>query len=89
VLDTPRGEMIVDATWPISTAGTGTVVNPSFQMGVDQQIACEPLERWEIPKNQDPQAFKDILLNENFTPEELAHREAFIQALGDLMSASG
>ena len=57
-------------------------------MGVDHQIACEPLESWEFPENQDPQAFKDKILNENFTPEELAHREAFIQALGEMMSAS-
>jgi hypothetical protein len=89
VLDTPQGEMIVDATWPISTDGTGTVVNPSFQMGVDHQIACEPFESWEIPENQDPQAFKEKILIENFTPEELAHREAFIQALGELMRANG
>ena len=89
VLDTPQGEMIVDATWPISTDGVGTVVNQSFQMGVDHQIACEPLECWEIPENQDPQAFKDKILSENFTPEELAHREAFIQAVGEMMSASG
>jgi hypothetical protein len=85
VLDTPQGEMIVDATWPISTDGAGTVVNQSFQMGVDQKIACDPLERWEIPENQDPQAFKDKILNENFTPEELAHREDFIQAMGEIM----
>jgi hypothetical protein len=58
-------------------------------MGVDHQIACEPLQSWEIPDSQDPQAFKDKLLIENFTPEELAHREAFIQALGELMRASG
>ena len=89
ILDTPEGEMIVDATWPISTNGTGTVVNQAFRMGVDHQIACEPLKSWEIPENQDPQAFKDKILNENFTPEELAHREAFIQAVGEMMSASG
>jgi len=89
ILDTPQGEMIVDATWPIYTDGSGTIVNQSFQMGVDHQIACVPLESWEIPENQDPQAFKDKILIENFTPEELTYREAFIQALGELMSANG
>jgi hypothetical protein len=88
ILDTHQGEMIVDATWPISTDGSGTVVNQSFQMGVDHQIACKPFESWEIPENQDPQAFKDKILIENFTTEELAHREAFIQALSEMMRAS-
>jgi hypothetical protein len=89
ILITPQGEMIVDATWPISTDGSGTVVNQSFQMGIDHQIACKPLENWVIPEDQNPQAFKDKILIENFTPEELAHREAFIQALGEMMRASG
>ena len=88
VLDTHQGEMIVDATWPISTEGSGTVVNQSFQIGVDHRIACKPFESWVIPENQDPQAFKEKILNEYFTPEELAHREAFIQALGEMMRAS-
>ena len=88
VLDTPQGEMIVDATWPISTDGTGTVVNKSFQIGVDQQIASDPLENWEISEGQDPQAFKDRILIENFTPEELAHREAFIETLSEMFKSS-
>ena len=84
ILDTPQGEMVVDATWPMSTDGTGTVVNKSFHMGVDQQIACKPHQIWEVPENQDPQAFKEAILKENFTSEELSHREQFIFALGEL-----
>ena len=56
---------------------------------VDHQIACEPLESWEIPEKQDPQAFKDKILIENFTPDELVHREAFIQGLIEMMITSG
>ena len=84
ILELPTGQMIVDATWPIATEGKGTVVNKTFVLGEDHQIACEPLQNWVIPDDQDPQAFKDKLLKENFTEQELAHREAFIQILGEL-----
>jgi hypothetical protein len=84
ILELPEGEMIMDATWPISTEGTGTVVNKSFQLYVDQQIACEPLIRFEVPEDQNPQAFKEQLLKENFSPKELADRDKFINALGEL-----
>ena len=84
ILDTPQGEMVVDATWPISTDGSGTVVNKSFQMGVSQQIASEPLQQWEVPEDQDPQAFKEKILKESFTTQELAHREQFILALTEM-----
>ncbi len=43
LLDLPQGQMIADATWPISTDGMGTVVNKSFVLGQDQQIACKPI----------------------------------------------
>jgi hypothetical protein len=82
ILELPEKEMIVDATWPISTKGMGTVVNESFVPGEDHQIACEPVKTWVVPKDGDPQKFKDEILKESFTPEELAHREEFIQTLG-------
>ena len=82
VLELPGKEMIVDATWPISTKGMGTVVNERFVLGEDHQIACKPLKTWVIPDDRDPQEFKDEILKESFSPEELVHREEFIKTLG-------
>lgn len=87
LLDLPQGQMIVDATWPISTDGMGTVVNRSFVLGQDQQIACEPIQTWEVPEDQDPQAFKDKILKESFTDEELEHREEFIKTLAKMTNS--
>ena len=79
--------MIVDATWPISTDGMGTVVNKTFVLGEDQQIACEPIQTWEVPEDQDPQAFKEQILRQSFTDEELEHREEFIKTLGKMTNS--
>ena len=87
VLEYPEGKMIVDATWPMSTDGMGTVVNKSFVLGEDHQIACEPLKTWEVPEDQDPQAFKQQILEESFTEEELEHREEFILTLGQMTNS--
>jgi hypothetical protein len=87
ILDYPGGQMIVDATWPISTGGMGTVVNESFVLGEDHQIACEPLQTWEVPPDQDPQTFKQKILEESFTDGELKHREEFILALGQMTNS--
>lgn len=82
VLELPEKEMIVDATWPLATKDMGTVVNERFVLGENQQIACEPLKTWVVPENGDAQKFKDEILKESFTPQELAHREEFIKTLG-------
>jgi hypothetical protein len=82
VLELPEGDMIVDATWPLATKGMGTVVNESFVLGENHQIACKPLKTWVVPENRNSQAFKDEILKDSFTPEELAHREEFIKTLG-------
>ena len=84
VLELPGKEMIVDATWPIDTKGTGTVVNEHFVLGENHQIACEPVKTWVVPDNRNAQDFKDEILKESFTPEELAHRDEFIKALGEM-----
>lgn len=83
VLQLPEGEMIVDATWPLSAKKYNLPVNETFVLGVDQQIASNCQETWLVPENEDPQKFKEKLLEENFTPEELKARDAFIQALGN------
>jgi hypothetical protein len=82
ILELPEGEMIVDATWPLATKGMGTIVNENFVLGENQQIACEPLKTWVVPEEGDSQEFKNKILKESFTPEELAHREEFIKTLG-------
>jgi hypothetical protein len=87
ILELPDGEMIVDATWPLATKGMGTVVNEHFVLGEDQQIACEPIKTWVVPEEGDSQEFKNEILKESFTPEELAHREEFIQTLGRMTNS--
>jgi len=84
VLELPEKEMIVDATWPMDTKGSGTVVNERFVLGENHQIACEPIKTWVVPDDRNAQDFKDEILKDSFTPEELAHRDEFIKALGDI-----
>ena len=88
ILELPGKEMIVDATWPIDTKGSGTVVNERFVLGENHQIACEPVKTWVVPDDRNAQDFKDEILRDSFTPKELAHREEFIKTLGE-MSKSG
>ena len=84
VLELPDKEMIVDATWPLDTKGSGTVVNERFVLGENHQIACEPVKTWVVPDDRNAQDFKDEILKDSFTPQELAHREEFIKALGEM-----
>jgi len=87
LLELPAGDMIVDATWPLATKGMGTVVNDQFVLGQDQQIACEPLKTWVVPEEGDSQEFKNKILKETFSPEELAHRDEFIRTLGKMTNS--
>jgi hypothetical protein len=75
--------MIVDATWPLSARDLGMQVNEDFILGQDQRLAAVPLQTWPVPKDQDPQDFKDKLLRENFTAAELEFREVVIQAFSN------
>jgi hypothetical protein len=81
VLELPAGEMIVDATWPISNKGMGTVINERFVLGESQKIAVDPIKSWVVPDDRDSQEFKDEILKVSFTPEELAHRDEFVKTL--------
>ena len=60
-------------------------VNESFQLGQSQDIAYTPIESWEVPEDRDPQKFKNELLREHFTPEELAARDKFIRTLSAML----
>jgi hypothetical protein len=81
------GQMVVDATWPLSARKAGLTVNETFTLGQDHRLAAVPLESWAIPAGRDPQEFKDELLRAYFTPDELEFREEVIRALGDMTSA--
>ncbi len=86
VLELPEGEMIVDATWPVSNKGMGVVVNEQFVLGQNQRTAVEPLKSWIVPDGRDPQDFKNEILQESFTPEELAHRNEFLETVSKVTS---
>lgn len=86
-LKLPEGEMIVDATWPLSTKALGMTVNETFILGQDQQIAYPPTETWVVPPDQDAQSFKNMLLRTHFTPQELAVRDAFIETISQMIIA--
>jgi hypothetical protein len=87
IMKLPEGEMIVDATWPLATKGMGTVVNERFILRENHQIACTPLNTWVVPEDRDAQEFKDEILKDSFSPEELAHREEFIKTLGQMTNS--
>ena len=75
------GQMIVDATFPLSARKSGLVINEHFVLGQDQQVAVNPLETFTIPPGRDAQEFKDELLQKHFTPAELEFREIVIKAI--------
>ena len=84
LLTVPGGDqMIVDATFPLSTRDSGLVVNEHFVMGEDQKLAAKPLKTFTISPGRDPQEFKDELLQKYFTPAELEFREVVIKAISN------
>lgn len=86
ILELPEGDTVVDATWPVGAKESGLVVNEVFIPGQDQALACTPLQTWVVPDDQDPQDFKDYLLTAYFSPEELAVRDEFVLALGQMFT---
>jgi len=87
ILELPDREMIVDATWPISTRGMGTVINERFVLGENQKIAAAPLKSWVVPDDRDIQEFKNEILKDSFTPEELEHRDEIIKTLSRITNS--
>ena len=86
-IELPSGPMAVDATWPLKLKQYGFPVNETFELGRSQALAY-PIEKTYIAPDQNPQAFKEKLLHEHFTPEELAARDAFIRALSQMLAAA-
>ncbi|KEF35439.1 hypothetical protein RDMS_02820 [Deinococcus sp. RL] len=87
VVHAPQGDMLVDATWPLTAAPAGLPVNPEWRWGESQRLACTPLESWPVPEGVSVAAFKDRLLRERFSAAELERRDAFIRAVGQLFLA--
>jgi hypothetical protein len=85
VVESPQGDTVVDATWPLETKRIGFTVNETFVFGEDQGLASTPIESWIVPEDRDPQEFKNELLREHFTPEELEHRDDFIRMFSLLL----
>ena len=85
-LKLPDGDMIVDATWPVSIKSEGIDVNEDFILGQNQNIANIPLKIWVVPESRDPQEFKDEILQANYSPEQLALRDEFIETLSRLLA---
>ena len=84
VVHAPEGDMRVDATWPLAAAAAGLPVNPEWVWGKDMTLACTPLESWVVPEEDSLAGFKDRLLNERYTPQELQRRDQFIEKVGEL-----
>ena len=82
ILNLPETEMIVDATWPLSTKGMGTVVNQCFVLGEISRLRVSRSKYGWFRRLATRRTFKDEILKDSFTPEELAHRDEFSGTLG-------
>lgn len=72
---------IVDATWPLEAAAHGVPVNPDWTPGRDMKMPFNPISEIRVPDDVDAQTFKDDLLREHFSREELDRRDRFFRAL--------
>ena len=71
----------IDATWPRSVEQLGMKVNQEFKPGTDMALACNPLEIFRVPPGQDPQEFKEGLI-ERFCGAQDKRRDDFIEGMG-------
>jgi hypothetical protein len=55
-------------------------VNDRFQPGVNMQIACEPIESFEVPDGVDPQAIKEQLIK-TYCGSQDEQRDRFIEEM--------
>ena len=84
-LNTGDGWMTVDATWPSSAEPLGMPVNRAFNPGADMTIACDVIDAFEVPSEQDPQAFKERLIAE-FCGDSGQVRDDFIEGMSRWLS---
>ena len=84
-LETDGGLMVVDATWPSSAAPLGMPVNRHFEAGRDMTIACDAIDTYQVPAGQDPQVFKERLIEE-FCGASTRVRDDFIEGMSRWLS---
>lgn len=84
-LETEKGWMTVDATWPNSAQSVGMPVNRAFNAGDDMTIACDVSNSFEVPSGQDPQEFKEQLIEE-FCGSASRVRDDFIEGMSRWLS---
>lgn len=86
-VNTSEGWTVVDATWPSSAGPLGMIVNREFTAGKDMSIACDPIETLPVPEGQDPQEFKEQVIQE-FCGESSGVRDEFIEGMGRWLGES-
>jgi hypothetical protein len=62
-------------------------VNDQFQIGVNMQVACEPIEFFEVPDGIDPQTFKEQLIKAHCGSQN-EQRDRFIEEMSRWLLAS-
>ena len=86
-VNTAKGWMVVDATWPSSAGPLRMTVNREFTDGRDMTLACDPIETRPVPEGMDPQEFKEQMIRE-FCGESSAVRDEFIESMGRWLGES-
>ena len=84
-LKTDAGWMNVDGTWPSAAEPLGMPVNRTFVEGRDMTIACEPVDSFVVPSDDDPQVFKEQLIAE-FCGSSSTIRDEFIEGMSRWLS---
>lgn len=77
--------MTVDCTWPAAAARLGLPANLEFTPGEDQRIACDPIEFFHVPEDEDPQAMKERIIADH-AAGQAERRDRFINALSDWLA---
>ena len=86
-VDTKRGWTLVDATWPSSAGPLGMTVNREFRPSENMTLACDPIDTYEVPEGQDPQEFKERLIEE-FCGASSKVRDDFIEGMSRWLGES-
>ena len=76
----PQGWADVDATWPLTARRLGLTTNGAFRPGVNQHLACVPLQVYEVEQNADAQAAQERLLETHCGPDR-PRRDRFTEGL--------
>ena len=75
----------VDATWPLAARDLGMTVNEELVLGRNQKIAADIEELFDVPEDEDAQAFKERVIALHVGPPgspEAERRDRFIEDLG-------